>query len=861
MSQLPDDVLRPWSAATVGRVELPLAGGPKGNGTGAVCVPWRWEPAGRGPLAAASENGAQQHGSQAQVLAALAAVLARWAQADGLDLGLLAGPPNAPRLAIARVSLAKDLRLAALVARSASTLDALERLPPGEPPIAAELPPAPQGWATVGFASGGSTTADTWGGEAGPWDLTLRIGGASGERVEGTLHAKPGTLARGQLESLVESLLAVLEADRELPLEALPSLPPSVEARLIEWGRGPQSAWPPGETVISLFLSQVERTPDARALEFEGRGLSYRELAGASRGLAQRLLRDGVGPGACVGVVMAPGLEPVIALLGILRAGAAYVPLDPESPPERIRSVLDRARATRVLTQQALRSLVPGELTAYSLDTDLAALTREDASVLPTILPGQLAYVVFTSGSTGEPKGVMVPHGALANHAQAAGARFGLQPDDRVLQFTPLCFDAAGEEIYPPLAVGAAVHVRGELVAANAFRELIERERLTVLSLPPAYLHECLEALERTGQVLPPGLRTLILGGERILPETLARWTRLGGERARIFNVYGPTEATITAVLCELPPDIDWAAREVVDMGVPLANVRGDLVDPATLQRVPPGVVGELILGGRGISWGYLGRPDLTAERFLPDPFATEPGARIYRTGDLARWTSNGVLRFVGRVDGQLKIRGMRVELGEVEAGLRAQPGVRDTVVVARDLGGQKQLVGYVVPVEGSELTPAILRAGLAQTLPLYMVPAAYVSLPALPLTPNGKVDLRALPAPVIASDGLAHDDTPLEAALRTIWGEVLGCVVPSVDADFFELGGHSLAAIQVLSRIEAELAIVLDFEHVLNAPTVRGLAAIIEQVRDTLPALDGDIDGMSDEQVEAMLRQLAQGG
>jgi amino acid adenylation domain-containing protein len=527
------------------------------------------------------------------------------------------------------------------------------------------------------------------------------------------------------------------------------------------------------------------------------------------------------------------------ALLGVLAAGAAYVPLDPQYPRDRLALMVEDSGISVLLTQERLFAALPGGAAAdvVFLDADRERIGAEpDTWPEAPVLAGSAAYVIYTSGSTGRPRGVVVPHGALAGFTAAARGAYGIGPGDRVLQFASIAFDASAEEIWPALLSGARLVLRTEemLDSAGLFLDACRGAGITVLDLPTAYWHELVAELADTeGAALPDGVRLTIIGGERALPERLRAWRERFGGRVRLVNTYGPTEATVVATLCDLHEphgEGEGAANpRHVPIGRPLGHARAYVLD-ARGEPSPVGVPGELHLGGGGLARGYLGDPARTAERFVPDPFGGGAGARLYRTGDRVRWLPDGTLEFIGRTDHQVKVRGFRVEPGEVETVLARQPGVEDAAVVAReDAPGQLRLVAYVVPQPGASPSVAALRAALRAELPPYMVPAAWVTLDALPLTRNGKTDRRALPAPDAVPEerdtGGAAPQSDVERAIAEAWQAVLGVESVGLDDNFFDLGGHSLLLARLRSRLAGrfprEVSIVVLFRY----PTVRSLA------------------------------------
>ncbi len=574
------------------------------------------------------------------------------------------------------------------------------------------------------------------------------------------------------------------------------------------------------------------------------RRLTYGELDRRANRLARHLASIGIGPEAVVGIALERSPELIVALLGIHKAGAAYLPLDPSYPVERLAYIVEDARAAVLVTTSTLLARLPGlvvDLPTVRLDADAAVLdacSPERPAV--AVDPEGLAYVIYTSGSTGKPKGVMVRHGSIAGYVAAFRDEHHLGPADRVLQFASISFDTSGEEIWPCLTSGAALVLRTEAMLGST-AELLGRcqeHAVSMLDLPTAFWHEMVARLDEERMELPPSLRLIILGGERTLPERLAAWHAQGHRNARLVNTYGPTETTIVATRCDLT-GIAQVANEV-PIGRAVAGAHAYVLDPR-LRLAPAGVPGELVIGGSGLARGYLGRPDLTAGRFLPDPWSAEPGARMYRTGDLVRLLLSGDLEFVGRVDDQVKIRGFRVELREIEAALGAHPEVAEAVVVAYEpAAGDRRLAAYLVARQPGEtvsagLSAQDLRAFLRERLPDYMVPASFTTLEALPLTPSGKVDRRALPAPDRArsevSASYVAPRTASEETIAAIWAEVLGLEQVGATDDFFALGGHSLLLPQVLHRLRNAFQVEVPLRALFDEPTVEGLALTIEEI------------------------------
>jgi amino acid adenylation domain-containing protein len=646
----------------------------------------------------------------------------------------------------------------------------------------------------------------------------------------------------GTIERLTRHSKALLEAalcEPERPVHELPLLDRAEREQLLKEWSGAAVAPPAAPaTAPHLFSAQAARTPEAVAVEHEGLRTTYRELEERSNRLARHLRALGVGPETVVGLAADRSLELVTGLLAVLKAGGAYLPLDPSYPPERLTWMLKDSGAALLLTRRELASRWPEARTVLLEEGE-----ERDERDVRDWNPGNAAYVLYTSGSTGRPKGVVVEHRSLATYALDAAAAYGLGPGERALQLASVSFDTSAEEIYPALISGATLVLRPESMLDTVPRFLAELDRLgiTVLNLPTAYWHTLAAGLD--GAALPRGVRRVIIGGEQALPEALAQWRRgTAGHAARLVNTYGPTETTIVATRHELG---EGAAGPTIPIGRPIAGARVYVVD-RFLQPVPPGVAGELLVGGVGLSRGYLGRPELTAAAFLPDSFVTIPGDRLYRTGDLVRYSSEGTLEFLGRIDGQVKIRGFRVETGEIESVLSAHPGVRAAAVILReDDPGSPRLVAYVVGTgEAEPPSTTELRRHLADRLPEHMVPAAFVPLPALPLTGSGKVDRRALPRPEGERPSLEREYVPpasdVEEALVEIWAESLKIARVGVQDNFFELGGHSLLATQVITRIRERLRVDVPLIALFQMPTVEQLAVLVEEkILDALEALE----------------------
>ncbi|MFL6261094.1 MAG: amino acid adenylation domain-containing protein [Thermoanaerobaculia bacterium] len=597
---------------------------------------------------------------------------------------------------------------------------------------------------------------------------------------------------------------------------------------LVEWNDVP-TGLNPARCLHQLFEEQAALAPDRPAVTFEGRSLTYGELDELANRLAGRLRAAGVGPEVRVGLCMERSLEMMVALLGTLKAGGAYVPLDPVHPRERLEAILENAAPAVLLVQPHLRGLLPAQGCAVlepQADPPDPAAPRT-TPVSSGVQPDHLAYIIFTSGSTGRPKGVMVPHRAIVNRVLWMHEVMTLQADDVIVQKTPFSFDASIWELFLPWTTG----LRLVVAAPDGHRDtayladLIAREQVTILQLVPSMLQVFLEE-PRLREVR--SLRRVFCGGEALTPHLQERFfARVAG--SDLHNLYGPTEAAIDATHWPCRRD---AVRPVVVIGRPIANDRVHLADSG-FQLTPVGVPGELLIGGVGLARGYTGRPDLTADKFVPDPFGEQPGQRLYRTGDLARRLPDGAIEFLGRTDHQVKIRGVRIELSEVESALLRHPSVREAMaVVLADDGGDKRLVAYAVPAGSADLDEAEVRSDLGRRLPEAMVPSRVVQLSRMPLLPNGKIDRKALPTPESPAaserEGAALR-SPVQEIVAMVWSEVLGRPVTAARDDFFELGGHSLLAIRVVSRLRQAFQIDFPVRALFEHPTVAELADEIE--------------------------------
>ena len=631
-------------------------------------------------------------------------------------------------------------------------------------------------------------------------------------------------------------LLERVAADPDARLSGLSTLDEAERELVTTTWNQTATPFPADRCVHDLIADQARRTPDEAAVVAGAEVLTYRELDARADRLADVLRAAGVGPEARVGLLLDRSAELAVALLATLKAGGAYVPLDPAYPADRLRYLVDDAGVSLLLTRRHLLAEVPPTAAVVLCVDDEFPPARHGKSPGPDAR--NAAYVMYTSGSTGTPKGVVVAHRSLVNHNLAAARLFDLRPEDRVLQFGSISFDLAAEEIFPTWMVGATVVLRDdEHLDPRRFTRKIAEAGITVLDLPTAYWHAWVRELAASGAPLPGSLRLVVVGGEEATATALATWRAIAGDSVRWINTYGPTEATIIATAAE-PRGADDAR---VPIGRPIANMKTYVLD-AAMAPVPVGVPGELYLAGEGLARGYHGRPGPTAERFLPDPFGD--GGRIYRTGDRARWRADGELEYLGRVDDQAKIRGLRIEPGEVEAALRACRGVAVAAAVIRPDGrGEPSLAAFVVGDAGVSPSVEEVRRELKSRLPRHLVPASIVALDALPMTVGGKLDRRALR--FLGGGGAVAESTPrppadeVERTLVGLFEEVLGAGPVGVADDFFDLGGHSLLAVRLVARIEESTGRAVSLADLLGGPTVEELASRLRG-RSTSPRPSG---------------------
>jgi surfactin family lipopeptide synthetase A len=685
--------------------------------------------------------------------------------------------------------------------------------------------PTPPGWAVTQMTSALGTSR---------FDLTLELE----DDAEGLLSRfeySTDLFDEATIVRMAQHWHTLLEGVVADPTRRLVELPLLTEKErhqlLIEWN-ATQIAHPKETCAHQLFEAQVERTPEAIAVVFEEESLTYRELNRKANQLAHHLRHLGVGPDVMAGVCIERSLDMVVGLLGIFKAGGAYLPLDPGFPFERLTFMLEDAAVPVLLTQQHLSTQFPkNHAKIVCIDSDGSVLAQQSETNLPSLsTSASLAYVIYTSGSTGRPKGVQLPQRAIVNFLLSMREQPGLTAQDRLLAVTTLSFDIAVLELFLPLIVGARVIMASRQMVADgaALLETIVHTGATVMQATPVTWRILLAA----GWQGSPKLK-ILTGGES-LPLELAQ--QLLPNATALWNLYGPTETTVYSTACEVKTD-----DKLVTIGRPIANTQVYILD-GQLQPVPVGVAGELYIGGDGLARGYLDRPELTAERFVPHPFSDEPGACLYKTGDLARYRVDGAIEHLGRLDFQVKLRGYRIELGEIEAVLSQQPAVRQAVVVAREhVPGDTRLVAYVVLHDGHTATIDELRSHVAKQVPAYMIPSVFMLLETLPLTPNGKIDRRALPAPemdrnttkasFVAPTSLVHHQ------LVQIWEDLLGIQPIGIKDDFFELGGHSLLAARLFDRMAQVCGKKLPLSTLFAGATIEQLAeALMEDAKTVTP-------------------------
>jgi amino acid adenylation domain-containing protein len=705
------------------------------------------------------------------------------------------------------------------------------------------------------------------------FDLTLELE-ERGDEIAGSLEYSCDLYEEETIRRMARHYEKVVEKvirDAEQRIGEIDLLSASERRQIVEeWNRTARD-YPRERCLHELFEEQVERTPDQIAVIFEEQCLSYRELDRRANQLANYLRGKGVRAGALVGLCVERSIEMVMALLGVLKAGGAYVPLDPEYPAQRLSWMLEDAEVKLLLTEkrvrekrEAVKSWSGGEV--VGLDSEWEAIGRENEQKVDAGLVSEnLAYVIYTSGSTGRPKGAQITHRGVVNFTLGMKEQLGLGEGDRILQVASLSFDVAAEEIYPALSSGATVILarREELNEPRGLQRVLRWNGVSGMELPAAYWHEWVKELSWDGGGVPGTLRFVIVGCELPQKEKITEWKEYG---VGLLTVFGLTETTITNMVRwvegEKAKGEGWSEFSI---GRPIVNNQIYILNSEQMAA-PVGVRGEIYIGGEGVGQGYQKRADLTAERFVPNPFERERGERLYRTGDLGRYGEDGEIEFLGRVDQQVKVRGYRIELGEIESVILEQEGVENAVAVVREVEqGDKRLVAYVVPSEGQSLTVWELREHLERQLPQYLTPSGYVVLERLPLTPNGKIDRQALPAPgkhdAELDDRYVAPSTPIENDVAQIFRDVLRIEDVGIYDDFFALGGHSLLVTQVISRINRAFQVELSVRALFDAPTVNGLVvAIVESQAgqfedDALSQMLVDLEGLSEGELDTEAR------
>ncbi|RCJ37306.1 hypothetical protein A6770_40260 [Nostoc minutum NIES-26] len=659
----------------------------------------------------------------------------------------------------------------------------------------------------------------------------------------------------------LQTLLSGIVANSRQPLWQLPLLTSSEKVQLLEWNNTEIEY--PKSCIHQLFETQVERTPDAVAVVYANQKLTYRELNTRANQLAHYLQKQGVKPQTLVGICAERSLEMIVGLLGILKVGCAYVPLDPDYPQQRLALMIEEIDSLVLLTQQHLvdkLSQHPAQIICLDSDWEKIKLERTQ-NPNTNVSPDDVVYVIYTSGSTGKPKGAINIHQALCNRLFWMQDALQLKPIDRVLQKTPFSFDVSVWEFFWPLLTGASlVFAKPSGHRDSAYLvELIADEQITTVHFVPSMLQVFLAEPELENC---HSLKRVICSGEALGFELQQRF--FAGVDAQLYNLYGPTEAAIDVTCWHCQPNSQQA---IVPIGRPIANTQIYILDKY-LQPVPIGVPGELHIGGVALAKGYLHREDLTAEKFIANPFKDEMATsspRLYKTGDRACYAADGTIEYLGRIDFQVKIRGFRIELGEIEAVLATYPLVREVVVIAsEDEVGSKRLVAYIVPQKDQTNFTNELQDFLKTQLPNYMMPAAFVMLEALPLMPNGKVNRQALPAPNLEQSKLEGTfiapQTAAEEVIAGIWGQVLGLNEIGIHDNFFELGGHSLMVTQVTSRLRQAFQVELPIRNLFESPTVAGLTDALakiwgdRQVVEEIAQTWQEVEKISTEEVEIIL-------
>ncbi len=673
------------------------------------------------------------------------------------------------------------------------------------------------------------------------------------EGISGCFEYHAGLFASGSIARMQEHFLQILRemsehADR--PVSELSLMADGERERVLKEFNSPVLPQMKSQSIQQRFEDQVRKTPDAVAVMHETSYATYHELNARANQLAHYLRARGVGPDVVVGLCLERSIDLIVSLLAVGKAGGAYLPLDPDYPAKRLELILEDARIRVLLTRTDLLTRLPSAHPhTVCLDSEGEAIARLSATPPPHDgTDRNLAYVVYTSGSTGQPKGVMIEQRSLVNYVEAISKHIGHCATDRVLQFASMGFDTAAEEIFPCLMAGGTLILRNSrmLDSMARFLDTCHEWRISILDLPTAFWHELVARMEVDALTFPPSIRVVIIGGERALPHAVARWFGLVPHAVRLVNTYGPTEVTIAATLGDLvSPLVQSESSPEVSIGRPLGQVQIYVLD-SNLQPAPVGVTGELYVGGVGLARGYM-KPELTADRFVASPSWIASQPRLYRTGDLARWCPDGTLEYRGRIDRQVKIRGYRIELEELESMLASHPDILQAVVDMReDQPGDRRLVAFIVPRAGSDLSISRLKLDLKETMPGYMIPSAFVELETLPKTHHGKLDRRALHVALdsraskldVTSAYVAPRDAT-EDMLAQMWAEILHVRDVGVHDNFFELGGNSLLATQLVSRVQSLVKAAVPLRLIFESPTIASLAQLIHQIGQDAEPLD----------------------
>lgn len=702
------------------------------------------------------------------------------------------------------------------------------------------------------------------------FDLVLSMN-EDKDGLKGKLEYNTDLFKRQTIAGLLEHfriLIGSLLTDPSQKISLLPMLSQAErETLLITWNQTERSVTG-GNPVHELISQRVTLAPDRIAVQLEQESLTYADLDARSNQLAHHLSYLGMKPESLVGLGTERSLDSIVAMMAILKAGAAFVPFDPDLPQERLTYILEDAKIDLVLTHSRLAGNLTDTVRRICLDTDWPEISKLPSShpEVP-VNPEQIAYVIYTSGSTGRPKGVMVPHGAFATHCLDMLAFYELETTDRVLQFAATHFDASLEQIFPPLIAGATVVLRGnEIWDASEFARKVD-EGLTVINPPTAYWQELMLQWHVSSTLIPHHLpRLVIVGGDKLMADSVAHWLDSPFAKVPLLNAYGPTEAVITSNIFHVPTDQPVNESAVLPIGRPLPNRKMYVLDRFG-NPCPTGMPGELFIGGERLARGYLNRADLTAEKFLPDPFCGQAGARMYRTGDLVRYRTDGNIEFLGRIDHQVKMRGFRIELGEIESVINQLPHVRQCVAQVRAAqSGQAAIVAYIIPDQPDLVTAESVRDQLKSQLPEYMIPSAVCLMDEFPRTPIGKIDRRALPDPDLASMAKAEyiaPRNPVEETIAGIVAKVLRVDKVGIRDNFFDLGGHSLLATRVMAQVRQIYQVDVPLRSLFESPTVEGLSLAIlktqaqEVQKEDMEQMLLDLDQLSEDEVAKLLQEM----